>query len=171
MKEEKKKRSGGEDLYKEEKKNEKDEDGDSGEDEEGDDADGHDDHDGHGHDDGAADGGGVARRWRWWEWRWAWSRCGGGRGREGGCSGDAAGGGGSIDTPVGSPRMSCGNPVHRKHSRHFVVAATPRICFSMAARRSFGSKSACSSVFQAVAVRSAVSTAICQSGLAGILAV
>src|SRR5713101_2938435 len=69
----------------------KDEDGDSAEDEEGDDADvdGHDDHDGHGHDDGAADGGGVARRWRWW-W-WEWSRCGGGRGREGGCSGDATG--------------------------------------------------------------------------------
>ena len=40
----------------------KDEDGDSGEDEEGDDADGHEDHDGH--DDGAADSGGVARRWR-----------------------------------------------------------------------------------------------------------
>jgi hypothetical protein len=67
--------------------------------------------------------------------------------------------------------MSCGNPVHRKHSRHFVVAATVRICFSIEARISLGSRSACSSVFQLATVRSAVSTAICQSGLAGILAV
>src|SRR5580698_416231 len=59
----------------------------------------------------------------------------------------------------------------RRTRRHFTVAATAMICFSMEARRSLGSMSACSRVFHAAVVRSAVSTAICQSGLAGILAV
>src|SRR6266404_4991272 len=56
-------------------------------------------------------------------------------------------------------------------SRHFTLAATPRICLSMEARRSLGSVSACSTPFHAAAARSAVSTAIFHSGLAGIRAV
>jgi hypothetical protein len=51
-------------------------------------------------------------------------------------------------------------------SRHFTVAATPRICLSMEARKSLGSRSACSRPFHAAAARSVVSTAIFHSGLA-----
>src|ERR1700730_1777578 len=40
-------------------------------------------------------------------WGWTWDGSGSG------CSGDAAGGG-SIDTPVRSSRMTCGNHLHRK---------------------------------------------------------
>jgi hypothetical protein len=70
------------------------------------------------------------------------------------------------------PEMKIGSEPDVEHpgSSHFTVAATRRICFWMEARKSFGRRSACSSDFQPAAVFCAVSTAIFQSGLAGILA-
>ena len=64
--------------------------------------------------------------------------------------------------------MSCGNHLHWKYFRHFVVAATVKICFSMEVRISLGEQVHLFEAFSMFAtVRSAVSTAICQSGLAG----
>jgi hypothetical protein len=69
------------------------------------------------------------------------------------------------------PEVKIGSEPDVEHpgSSHFTVAATRRICFWMEARKSFGRRSACSSDFQPAAVFCAVSTAIFQSGLAGIL--
>src|SRR5260370_24130076 len=70
------------------------------------------------------------------------------------------------------PEVKVGSEPDVEHlgSSHFIVAAPRRICFWMEARKSFGRRSACSSDFQPAAVFCAVSTAIFQRGLAGILA-
>ena len=110
-------------------------------------------------------GGRRGRRGRGGSWRGR----GGGRGGERGRGGAADGG--RIYASVRSSRMSCGNHLHWKYFRHFVVAATVKICFSTEVRIGLGSSIHLFSVFQPATMRSAVSTAICRSGLAGILAV